>query len=802
MRIKKNSLLIKIIFYNDIAIMITSVTIALFLIFISFESLEKKIVDSGRDKIILLSRGYNAAIINAKDDLFQVSRNINVLAGKNLNNTLTYNTVAKLIRNQLTKKNLKMYSESLITIVSADGTTLGESGNGKDYFRIDERSRHILERNLSRSESEMSNYYFSKVGKDIYARILLPFSSERNNNDKKKFIVMTMPINDNVLNELRNFVGLTDEDKIFLVVDNTYQLGDMDLKKGERFFKKKLNLEYDYFYGRKTVNNNSYYLSMYNIHNYNKQYIGNIGIALSGESILKTKVKVSFSILLIVVGLIVTSTTICARIFYELLSPLNEIIDAAEGISKGNYDFTLKNEDVEEIRTLSKSFEQMAESIRNNEKMMKEKNIKLQENLNRIDAIEKILMGLQIEDDITLTVRSLQAAFTSEMGLGYSRAMYFRYSREIDTLVGECSHVNNVVKTNMMKTEKEESDGFEFQISTLTKLVALIKIPFKDDNLLGKALKEKRIIYHNDKGYKYNLGNDLFKSLGINNFLIFPIYSESRNYGCILVDYFGKDNVISQEEAELMTLLCINTSIRIGNKMLEEEKIDYERTATIGKLADRFFGRREDSLKKVISIVERMAECDYNNSCLRNGINSIREEVIKIKHENAILKEYSKSYENNMEVIEFEKFLYDVTEKMQPDLEANNITLSMFINYNGKIMGDKKQLEKVFHELIKNAKQAVINKNTSSKKINLIVTKDKNIDKIRINIIDNGIGMTEEQLSNIFDPFISFNENTPGLGLAIVQRIIKDHHGVIKFSSKIDEGTDVKITLNVYKEEI
>ena len=802
MRIKKNSLLIKIIFYNDIAIMITSVTIALFLIFISFESLEKKVVDSGRDKIILLSRGYNAAIINAKDDLFQVSRNINVLAGKNLNNTLTYNTVAKLIRNQLTKKNLKMYSESLITIVSADGTTLGESGNGKDYFRIDERSRHILERNLSRSESEMSNYYFSKVGKDIYARILLPFTSERNNNDKKKFIVMTMPINDNVLNELRNFVGLTNEDKIFLVVDNTYQLGDMDLKKGERFFKKKLNLEYDYFYGRKTVNNNSYYLSMYNIHNYNKQYIGNIGIALSGESILKTKVKVSFSILLIVVGLIVTSTTICARIFYELLSPLNEIIDAAEGISKGNYDFTLKNEDVEEIRTLSKSFEQMAESIRNNEKMMKEKNIKLQENLNRIDAIEKILMGLQIEDDITLTVRSLQAAFTSEMGLGYSRAMYFRYSREIDTLVGECSHVNNVVKTDMMKIEKEKSDGFEFQISTLTKLVTLIKIPFKDDNLLGKSLKEKRIIYHNDKGYKYNLGNDLFKSLGINNFLIFPVYSESRNYGCILVDYFGKDNVISQEEAELMTLLCINTSIRIGNKMLEEEKIDYERTATIAKLADRFFGRREDSLKKVISIVERMAECDYNNSCLKNGINSIREEMLKIKHENAILKEYSKSYENNMEIIEFEKFLYDVIEKMQPDLEVNNITLSMFINYNGKIIGDKKQLEKVFHELIKNAKQAVINKNTSSKKINLIVTKDKNIDKIRINIIDNGIGMTEEQLSNVFDPFISFNENTPGLGLAIVHRIIKDHHGVIKFSSKIDEGTDVKITLNVYKEEI
>ncbi len=62
MRIKKNSLLIKIIFYNDIAIMITSVTIALFLIFISFESLENKVIDSGRDKIILLNRGYLSLI--------------------------------------------------------------------------------------------------------------------------------------------------------------------------------------------------------------------------------------------------------------------------------------------------------------------------------------------------------------------------------------------------------------------------------------------------------------------------------------------------------------------------------------------------------------------------------------------------------------------------------------------------------------------------------------------------------------------------------------------------------------------
>ena len=61
-------------------------------------------------------------------------------------------------------------------------------------------------------------------------------------------------------------------------------------------------------------------------------------------------------------------------------------------------------------------------------------------------------MGLQIEDDITSTVKSLLSAFTSEMGLGYSRAMYFRYSREIDTLVGKYMlSVNSMVKAEITK---------------------------------------------------------------------------------------------------------------------------------------------------------------------------------------------------------------------------------------------------------------------------------------------------------------------------------------------------------------
>ena len=69
MRVSRNSLLVRMVFYNDIAIVISSITIALFLTFTAFQNLESKVVDSVRDKISLMNRAYNGEILKVKDDI-------------------------------------------------------------------------------------------------------------------------------------------------------------------------------------------------------------------------------------------------------------------------------------------------------------------------------------------------------------------------------------------------------------------------------------------------------------------------------------------------------------------------------------------------------------------------------------------------------------------------------------------------------------------------------------------------------------------------------------------------------------
>lgn len=801
MRVSRNSLLVRMVFYNDIAIVISSITIALFLTFTAFQNLESKVVDSVRDKISLMNRAYNGEILKVKDELNQTLRNFTTFDNRKLNNILSYSERAALIRNRLARRNYELYSNSILSIVDENGYVLGEANNEGISPKID---RESFKANVSNVDNDIKTSYFSKVEDKIYSRVIVRYNNE---SERRLYLVVTLPIDERVMKNLSLLSSLGEEDKVFLVVNEKYKLGTFNLKENTPILSKrdknKFNLKnYNYVYKKKSIDDETYYIALSDIYDYKNEYIGSFGVALYYENIEVLKLVISLSVIVIVLLFVAVSTTISARMFSKLLEPLGRIMEAAEEVSKGNYKIFVKPEGVDEMRTLSKTFNKMATDIRANEEQAKSKNRKLVGTLKRIDAVEKILMNIQIENDMNVTVKEIMSALTSEMGLGFSRAMYFRYSREIDTMVGEFATTNNKVKREILNGI-ESTGGFKFQIEEIAELVKLIKIPFKNSNLIAKSLLEKRIIFQNDKGYKHELGNELFKSLGINNFLIMPIYSETRNYGCIVVDYFGKDNKVTQEEVELLTLLFLNISIRIKNRTLEEEKIDFERTATIGKLVDRFFKGREVSFEKMLEFTERMHEYDPSNSLLKIQIQEIKDEIGKLRREREILNEYVNVKNNNpLEIIEIETIFSEIIADIEPRLEKLGINISTFINYNGKILGNRARLKRAFYEVIKNAKESFDKVNNDNKKINIIVTKEKNVDKIKINIIDNGIGMTKEQLENIFEPFVGYNENAPGLGLSIVSRIIKDHHGVIKISSELDEGTDVKITLNIYKEEI
>lgn len=66
--------------------------------------------------------------------------------------------------------------------------------------------------------------------------------------------------------------------------------------------------------------------------------------------------------------------------------------------------------------------------------------------------------------------------------------------------------------------------------------------------------------------------------------------------------------------------------------------------------------------------------------------------------------------------------------------------------------------------------------------------------KLTIELADNGSGMPEEVRRRIFEPFVTFGKKTgTGLGMAIVKKIIDDHHGEIEIQSELGKGTTMTL---------
>jgi two-component system sensor histidine kinase HydH len=77
----------------------------------------------------------------------------------------------------------------------------------------------------------------------------------------------------------------------------------------------------------------------------------------------------------------------------------------------------------------------------------------------------------------------------------------------------------------------------------------------------------------------------------------------------------------------------------------------------------------------------------------------------------------------------------------------------------------------------------------------MIASSTKAGSSVAIDIRDNGSGISEDDLSKIFDPYFTTKPKGTGLGLAIVQKIIEAHHGQVKVRSAIGQGTVFSIIL-------
>ena len=247
--------------------------------------------------------------------------------------------------------------------------------------------------------------------------------------------------------------------------------------------------------------------------------------------------------------------------------------------------------------------------------------------------------------------------------------------------------------------------------------------------------------------------------------------------------------LLSKEREELSHVLNkLNTT--------QEKLIQAEKFASLGVLASGIAHEINNPLNfingGILGIETILVE---NDSCLKDEMKPFIDAInIGVDRASKIVKglnHYSQKDEDLMTVCDLNTIMENCITIIKGQIRSEIELNYSYVHEACLVIGNEGKLHKALLVVISNAEQAIVHKGVIQLKT------DVTDDKILVCIEDNGVGISEENLKRLYDPF--FTTKSPGegtgLGLSIALKIIQDHNGTIEHKSTIGEGTKVLITL-------
>ncbi|GMR25630.1 MAG: hypothetical protein BMS9Abin39_0942 [Ignavibacteria bacterium] len=218
--------------------------------------------------------------------------------------------------------------------------------------------------------------------------------------------------------------------------------------------------------------------------------------------------------------------------------------------------------------------------------------------------------------------------------------------------------------------------------------------------------------------------------------------------------------------------------------------------ASIGELVDTV----THEINTPIGIISAHADAlllkkTYSDD-IGDALKIIKKQTRRISEYTRSILSYSQSIPFYPELINIEELINECTFLLDHRFRANNITVRKIVDSNlEKVYADKRQMEQVFINLLNNAVDAIKDKGEIKISLKRKIVKsdsgDETKEGIIISIEDNGMGIQDDYIDKIFNPFFSTKSKTQGtgLGLAITKAIIVRHKGRIEVTSKNRQGT-------------
>ena len=221
------------------------------------------------------------------------------------------------------------------------------------------------------------------------------------------------------------------------------------------------------------------------------------------------------------------------------------------------------------------------------------------------------------------------------------------------------------------------------------------------------------------------------------------------------------------------------------------ELISAERLATAGKMAASFAHEIRNPLSSMRMLAQMLIRKeDLPESKQKQSMQYILEEIERI---DVIVKgfmDFAHPAVLNPAPHDLNQVLQEVLDLMEANLNHHQISLiKKFAPNLPSVSLDRDKLKQAFMNIVLNAMDAMPEGGT------LEIVTLHGADKVRINVVDTGVGIPPEDLNQLFEPFFTTKSQGTGLGLANAKRVLEQHGGDIRSKSVVGQGTTMSLWL-------
>ena len=366
------------------------------------------------------------------------------------------------------------------------------------------------------------------------------------------------------------------------------------------------------------------------------------------------------------------------------------------------------------------------------------------------------------------------AAITIESQRSKSEGLMLRKLLEniIDSMPSVLIGVDSKTQITQWNLQAEKQTGIS-RTSAFGQHLGTVYPPIASDiDELNEAIQSQKITA-NFKKIRHLAGEDVYE-----NITIYPLQASGIEGAVIRID-------------------DITERVRIEEIMIHNEKMN-----SIGVLAGGIAHDFNNILVGILGNLSLSGLLLEENHKAHSLIQKAEKASLRAQGLTNQLLTFSKGGNPVRKSVALESLL---TESSMFVLTGSNVTCEFTIPPDlWRVVVDGSQISQVVQNLIINAKQAMADGGVIEVTCANINRKDHHLlqmlkdDKyVQVTVKDNGHGIPEQQLGNIFDPYFSTKKEGSGLGLAVCHSIIAKHEGWITVKSKEGKGTSFSFYLPV-----